>query len=103
MKTNMHDNSLQAYSEEGPNLTKRQRTILDFMRAHPTPRTDREIQAAMGFAERGQVQPRITELIAVGLVEECGKTTCYLTRKTVRTVKAVELSEQTEFKLTEEI
>ena len=83
----MHQNSLQAYYEESPNLSKRQSDILKFFQSNPNSSfTDRQVQARMGFHERNQVQPRITELIKIGKLWEVGKTKCPLTEKMVRTV-----------------
>jgi predicted transcriptional regulator len=82
----MHGNSLKAYCEENIKLSKRESVILDWMFDKSGSFTDREIQIKMGFAERNQVQPRITELIKKNLLFEVGKTKCKLTGKTVRLV-----------------
>ena len=83
----MHQNSLQAYSEEAQHLNKRQQAILEFFQLNPdSSYTDRQVQALMGFIERNQVQPRITELIKLGKLWEVGRTKCPLTDKMVRTV-----------------
>lgn len=90
MKTNMHDNSLKAHAEDEPKLSKRARLILAHIRMRDRPLTDRQVMSLMGFAERGMVQPRITELIKAKLLEEVGSVKCDVTGKTVRLVQAVE-------------
>lgn len=82
----IHPNSRQAYEEEKPKLSKRAQVIYDALIDIENPMTDRQVQVALGFAERGMVQPRITELINAGLVCECGKTKCKVTNKQVRLV-----------------
>jgi len=88
MKQHMHKNSLEAYSQEEANLSKRAKKILTFLKQQPLALTDREIQKAMGYPERGMVQPRISEMIFAGLVIECGKKKCSITNKNVRLVEA---------------
>ena len=89
MTQNMHGNSLSAWDEEEAKLTKRATEILVFMRSLEHPATDREIQAMMGFAERGMVQPRISDLVRLGFAEEVDSAICEITGKRVRLVKAV--------------
>jgi len=48
--------------------------------------TDRGVMAQLGFAERNQVQPRITELIKAGSLQETGSVKCEITGKKVRLV-----------------
>jgi hypothetical protein len=97
MKTNVHENSILTWQEEEARLSKRASRILRFLRAHSCELlTDRQIQQRMGFSERGMVQPRITEMIKAGLVEEIGSTICLVTGKRVRMVRAVSHTVQAE-------
>jgi len=85
----MHENSLEAYAEDAPHLSKREKLIYGYLMHTGLHFSDRGVQAALGFAERGMVQPRISELIKQGLVEECGSTIDPNTGKRVRLVRAV--------------
>ena len=96
MKTNVHQNSLDAYREGRAHLSKRAHLILDFLRGTEHPVTDRQVQHSLKFDERGQVQPRISELVAFGLVEEVDKIKCTVTGKSVRRVRAVQIKRQGE-------
>ena len=86
----MHINSINAYYEELPRLSKRASDIYNFFtnthsrneRFH----TDRQVKTILGFDDMNQVRPRITELIQLGLLEEVGKTKCPITCKMVRVV-----------------
>jgi hypothetical protein len=49
--------------------------------------TDREVQAALGYSEVAKCQPRISDLIADGVLEEVGTCKCALTGKSVRRVR----------------
>lgn len=85
----IHPNSKKVYEEEKPKLSKRAQIIYDALCKTKEPITDRQVQVVLGFAERGMVQPRITDLINAGLVWECGKTKCKVTNKQVRLVSGV--------------
>lgn len=80
----MHGNSLQAYATL--EVTGRKREILDFLRGCTVALTDRQIAARMGHA-RGWVQPRVSDMIKDGLLEESGKTECSVSGKQVRLVR----------------
>ena len=80
----MHENSLAAYQQEGLRLSTRARLIYQFMVQRHEPMTDRQVQAAMGFEERGMVQPRISELVKVKLLTEVDRVGCPKTGKPVR-------------------
>ena len=82
----MHENSLGTYRQEGLKLSDRARQIYQFMIGQHEALTDRQVQAAMGFAERGHVQPRISDLVKVGLLVEVDKVNCSVTGKPVRRV-----------------
>jgi hypothetical protein len=80
----IHENSLEAYHEEKPKLTKREREILDFLEARPFECfTVRQIQRKLGYRERADVQPRCSDLLRKGLIEEYGKASCDVTGKPV--------------------
>lgn len=83
----MHENSTAAYSEELPRISKRAIRILGFLMIMGNEYTDRQVQRLLGFENRSDVQPRISELKEAGLVVETGKTKCDVTGKTVRLVR----------------
>lgn len=72
-------------------MNDRQDRILGLIEQKPNS-TDREILMAYGGYEMNQVRPRITELIDKGLVEESGNRKCPMTKRKVRTLKAVDYS-----------
>ena len=90
----MHENSLKAHEEELPKLSARAGLILSFVARSPLSvatahgLTDRAIMRLLGFTDPNTVRPRITELVKLGLLEECGKVKDSTTGKTVRTVRA---------------
>lgn len=86
MKTDMHENSLAAYAEELPKLSKRAGEIFEYLKDWKLPITDRQVMEQMGFSEPNAVRPRITELIKIGLVEEVGCVKCHRTGKKVRLI-----------------
>lgn len=82
----MHDNSIAAYQEERPKLSKRAELIYAWILEHG-PRTDREVAQGMGFGQdMNACRPRITELIAAGRLMEVCSRRCPATGKTVRVV-----------------
>ena len=82
----IHNNSIKTYYEEKRKLGKRATEIFVFMLGTDGCLTDRQIQLALGYAERNSVQPRITELIKSGHLYEVGRTKCQMTNKMVRLV-----------------
>lgn len=81
----MHEHSLRAYREERPALSRRAADVLEVVRMFG-PLTDREITETMGFSECNACRPRVTELIAAGLLVEHDSVRCPVTGKTVRRV-----------------
>jgi len=81
----MHQNSLDAHTEDEPKLCKRMIEIFNDVKLHGKG-TDREIAERMGFGHRSEVQPRISDLIKIKHLEEVGKVKCAITGKTVRVV-----------------
>lgn len=73
MRHSHHANSLEAYHAghlEGW-FNEREQLILAAMK-QLTVATDREVMAHCGFIELAKVQPRISDLVADGVLEECG-------------------------------
>lgn len=56
-----------------PNAGTQRRRVLDLLLAHPLGLTDDEMQVALGMGPQTQC-PRRIELVARGLVGECGAT-----------------------------
>lgn len=82
-----HINSIAALRENGREFNAREAEIVLFFAANPGRRTDRQRAAAMGYAHRSAVQPRVSTLINDGgILAEVGKTKCRETGKTVRLV-----------------
>ncbi len=92
---NTHNNSSESLLGERENgrIGRRAEAVLLTLRSFNSPPTDREIAAKLGFSDLNAVRPRITELIALGLVVEMGSVSCEVTGKTVRTTRALSLDE----------
>jgi hypothetical protein len=90
IRGHVHQNSLAAYRSEGRHLHSREIEILIWASNHTGSYTDRAIAELMGFAHRADVQPRISTLVADGLLHENGKTPCPVTGKLVRAVRITE-------------
>jgi len=69
----IHPNSLNAYRAEGRKLHSREVKILIWANTHTGSYTDRSVADLMGFSHRSEVQPRISDLVADGLMCENGK------------------------------
>jgi hypothetical protein len=83
----MHRHSLDAYVAGRVDLfPQRSRAILAWLDAHKSPATDREIREGLGFADMNAVRPRITELIAAGVLREVDAAKDPKTGKAVRRV-----------------
>lgn len=90
----IHQNSLFALQEEkdAGKLDKRSKMILGVLESSPLRTWNggmhaRQIMKALGFTDANSVKPRITEMIAAGILEECGSTKDRETGKTVRLVR----------------
>jgi hypothetical protein len=83
----IHDNSRESHrhnEESGKGATCR-KLVIAILQAADGPMTDREIlNSSDEFYDVNSVRPQITRLIKDGIVEECGKTTCPDTGRTVR-------------------
>jgi predicted HTH transcriptional regulator len=86
-KKDVHINSIKAYHEEHPKLSKRAAEILKVIRPGEQ-WTDRQLKDAMfgANADMNRVRPRITELIDIGMLRQTGQAKDRLTGKTVRVV-----------------
>lgn len=105
MKTDVHTNSLLAYWQGSLDFfNERENEILRVFRNFG-PMTDREISIAGGFTHKSEVQPRISDLIDKGVLEETGTKLDPVSKKTVRivAVKADPRRPQTEFSFTVEV
>lgn len=91
MSRRTHVNSLLAYWEGQESLfSKREKDILRTVRSFPGSRaTDRAIMTRMGFSDPNCVRPRITELVADGLLAEVGQEDDPMTGKRVRVVAMI--------------
>lgn len=89
---------MESYEELRSSLNDRQDRILGLIEQKPHS-SDREILIAYGGTEMNQVRPRITELIDKGLVEESGNKKCQLTKRKVRTLRAVDYSNPSQMNL----
>ncbi|MCY3021499.1 MAG: hypothetical protein NTW87_20995 [Planctomycetota bacterium] len=83
----MHQNSLAAYRQGTRELSTRAAQIMAWVLTNG-PHTDREVAAGLGFHDLNAVRPRITELVAAGLLCELRNAKDDLTGKTVRVVSA---------------
>ena len=80
----IHPNSLKAYDEL--DLGKRQAAVLEIYKTTGRCHTDRSVMFNLGQLDPNACRPRISELIAKGVLEEKGKVTCPITGRTVRLV-----------------
>ena len=80
----MHTNSLTAFAETRTERASLESRILGLM-ADGAARTDREIAYELGHPE--PLRPRVTGLVADGLLHEVGAKECPVTHKTVRLTK----------------
>lgn len=68
----MHENSLEAYRSSAPMRQTRAQVILSWI-AGRGPVTDRQVMLGLGFSDPNKVRPRITELVDIGDLVECGR------------------------------
>lgn len=81
----IHDNSMSSYhSLEG--LNKRCKMVVSAL-SDLGVATDRRIKEHLKLPDMNNVRPRVTELLKLGLLVECGDEVCDVTNKTVRKVK----------------
>ena len=88
----IHENSLEAYN--ALDLGPRQKSVLQVYQRYIEPLTDRKVLSVFTgnpWGDLNKVQPRITELIKMGFLEEKGKTKCPYTAVRPRNVRLVGL------------
>lgn len=86
MSKAVHPNSIIAYHEI--DRSDRKKIVLSVYQQRPSePLTDRQVAEQLGFKDMNAVRPRISEMVAQGVLIECGKAKDYLTRKCVRLTK----------------
>ena len=68
---------------ESHKLVDKQTRYLEILGAWAGEMTAREIGYKLGYSDLNAVKPRITELVALGKLEECGKKWDTLTRRNV--------------------
>ncbi len=84
----IHENSKISYEENeasGKGASHRQR-IIDLLTDTGEEMTDRQIQTWLNVVEKSNIQPEITRMIQSGILVECGKVRCPVTKRPVRTV-----------------
>lgn len=90
----VHINSLMAYYANLRKFSRRENEILGvFVRNNNNPLTDRQIRAALDYADMNAVRPRVSELIKDDIMIECGNVICPYSKKQVRLVKIRERKE----------
>jgi predicted MarR family transcription regulator len=83
--------SFHEHKETGRSDSYRQK-VYDSIKLSSRPVTDREVWLALDRPDINNVRPEITRLKEDGLIEECQKTTCVYTHKSVRTLKVTDKS-----------
>ena len=86
VSTAIHPHSRAAYHEGGERFGARALAVVAKLRALGAA-TDKQIARALGYEHKAAVQPRISELVGAGVLEECGETRDTDTGKTVRVVR----------------
>ena len=85
----IHDNSRESHEDHessGKGSTYRKK-IQDLLRETGVPMTDRQIINILNVLDVNNIRPEITRLKQAGILEECGKVKCPVTKKTVRLVR----------------
>ncbi len=78
----MAETSLEAFASL--DLPKREALVLSVYLLAAAPLTDRDCAKRMGIADMNGCRPRVSGLIAKGLLWECGFVTCEITGRRVR-------------------
>ena len=83
----MHENSLLAHREErdAGKFSKRYKLVLDILANHQF--SDRDIRERTPYQDMNAIRPRVTELIHMGILRECGSKVDPQTGKRVRIVE----------------
>jgi hypothetical protein len=84
----IHNNSIDAYTEEAPRLSAREQEVYSFCK-HNKGRsyTVKRLSELMGFGHHSAIQPRVSDLLRKGLLEEAVDTKCEHTGKTCAQVR----------------
>ena len=85
MTVHANSEAAMAHIRADGTLRRRKRDIVLWLAQHG-PATDRQVQAGLGYAERGNVQPTISFLVDEGWLEEVDSVECektgYMVRRT---------------------
>lgn len=87
----MHGNSLESYSAESENLSRREAAVVAAYRIAGTPVSDRTVMHTLQFGDMNSVRPTITVLIRKGILQEVGTETDPQTKRRVRLVTLMEV------------
>lgn len=92
----VHKHSELTFRDDSTKMNKREKDIWDYLVCRDKPMTDREIRDGLfgTTADMNMVRPRITELIKRCWIIDVGSEKCFKTHKTVRLVRAVQVSER---------
>ncbi len=82
MNTGIHPNSIKAIKVLKPGGTHNR--ILQIHHMMGRPLTDREVKEIGKYSDMNMCRPRLSELIEMGRLEECGSVKDVVTKKTVR-------------------
>lgn len=96
----IHPHTLLSFHTSGSTemFEKREQQCIEALRRRQ-PLTDREVMVACGFSEPNQVRPRLTKLLALGVLVEVEPVRCAITGKTVRRVRLAIKEQQTDLPL----
>jgi len=83
----IHENSVAAF--KNLKITKRHKEILLIFQLYSRPLTDREVKELGGWEDMNDVRPRISELIALKILKQCGYVIDERTKKKVRISRLV--------------
>jgi hypothetical protein len=86
---NVHANSVKTYHESREKLSERAEEVLAVYVHSGVKMTDREVMRALLYSDMNAVRPRISELIDLGLLRECGKRVDSVTGRHVRVCEVV--------------
>lgn len=91
--TAIHRHSRAAYHEGGEQFGARALAVVAKLRALGSA-TDKQVAHALGYPHKAAVQPRISELVKAGMLEEWGSVSDPDTGKIVRLVRVRQAGEQ---------
>jgi len=78
----MRDTSLDSYQELKPTLGAKQEVVFQAIITLGCP-TDLEITKYLGLTDPNKVRPRRKELLDMGIIKECEKRACSISKRTV--------------------